>query len=61
MATVPFKETRDHAKWCVTADRDVPMVCIGDINRQVNNIQVFVGSYSGCEINFISQCISQRE
>ena len=37
MATVPFKETRDHAKWCVTADRDVPMVCIGDINRQVNN------------------------
>ncbi|KAI0240006.1 Deoxyribonuclease-2-alpha [Lamellibrachia satsuma] len=34
VGSVPFREPEDHAKWCVTTDRKVSVVCIGDINRQ---------------------------
>jgi len=35
VGTVAFDEPHDHAKWCVTTHTAIPVVCIGDINRQV--------------------------
>lgn len=32
---VTWKESEDHAKWGIVTDRSVPVVCIGDINKQV--------------------------
>ncbi|KAK2186766.1 hypothetical protein NP493_189g00018 [Ridgeia piscesae] len=34
VGTVAFDEPHDHAKWCVTTHTAIPVVCIGDINRQ---------------------------
>ena len=31
---IGWKESEDHAKWGVIQDQSVPVVCIGDINKQ---------------------------
>ena len=31
---VTWKMTQDHAKWTVSADGSLPLICIGDINKQ---------------------------
>lgn len=30
---ITWRETQDHAKWCITTDSGYPYVCIADINR----------------------------
>jgi deoxyribonuclease-2 len=33
---ITWKESQDHAKWGIVTDRSVPVICIGDINKQVS-------------------------
>ena len=34
--TTSWTETSDHSKWCVSLRPSIPIVCIGDINRQAS-------------------------
>ena len=56
VGTVAFDESHDHAKWCVTTHTAIPVVCIGDINRQVTLSPVLLR-----ESQFSSKVYNMRE
>jgi len=44
-----YKETKDHSKWAASLSSSIPVVCIGDINRQYS--QSNRGGGTACMVN----------